>query len=658
MESVIARATTSRLGVTARVDARAAWIWALTLVLVLFLGLNGGGYDLVVRNDAGVVVWWGVLLGAAAGVLPVARLSRTGWAAVALFAGFVVWTAIASTWSISSERSLEELSRVACYLGVLVLALLTYGDRRRALRHAVAAVAAAIVVIALIALLSRLRPGIFAGSQTTVTLLPGSHARLSWPLNYWNALGALVALGLPLLLSIATSARTLAAQAAAAAAIPAMALCGYLTFSRGGAIAAAAALIVFIALVPDRIPKLATLLTVAAGSAALIAGAVHRHAIEQGLTGATARHEGATLLVAMILVCAGVALAQVGIALAARHGTPPKLLQISPRRASVLLAGAVGIGLVAALALHAPERLSHAWRAFKQPETAALHQDTLARFGVLSGNDRYLYWKTAIDALPGHLLRGWGPGTFQLIWLPRAPISNYVRNAHSLYIETLVEVGLIGLLLLAGFLLLVFGTAIRRVAKSTLAVRAQAAGVAAACMAFLVSAASDWIWQVPVLPVALLLLAAAVLAPAERAAVLRQRAGGGWALRAGIAVTAVASLVAIGVPLATTNALRRSQAEAAAGNNGAALTDARSAIRLEPGSVSAQLQVALVLEVQGRFAQAAVAAQSATAAEPQNWQPWLVLSRLDAEAGRPRAAVAAYRRARALNPQSPLFNND
>ena len=74
--------------------------------------------------------------------------------------------------------------------------------------------------------LSRLRPDLFPAAQQTSSFLPGTQGRLGWPLNYWNALGALVALGLPLVLSIATSARTLRAQAAAAAGIPILALCG------------------------------------------------------------------------------------------------------------------------------------------------------------------------------------------------------------------------------------------------------------------------------------------------------------------------------------------------------------------------------------------------------------------------------------------------
>ncbi|MDQ6819878.1 MAG: O-antigen ligase family protein [Actinomycetota bacterium] len=672
MESVATPPLESLLPWRVRIDLRALWIWVLAGALVLYLGLNGGGYDLVIRSNAAVVVWWIVLIGAAWGVLPAGRLSRTSRLALALFAGFMAWTAIAVTWSASSERSLEEVSRLACYLGVLVLAVTSYGGRRAALRHAVCAVACAVGAVAFLALLSRLRPGLIAGSDATSAFLPGAHARLSWPLDYWNGLAALVSLGLPLLLAIATSARSLLAQAAAAGAVPMLALCGYLTFSRGGAIASAAGVLAFLALAPDRIPKLATSLVCGAGGAILVEGAVHRHALEQGFTGSLSGHQGATLIVAVILVCAGVAIAQVGIGLAARHGTLPSFLQVSPRRARLLLVGVVVAGVIAALALGAPARLGHAWHAFKQPSSAALHQEAIARFGSLSGNGRYTYWKTAIDAMPGHWLKGWGPGTFQIVWLARAPFNSYVRNAHSLYIETLTEVGIIGLLLLIAFLTLVLGVGIRRVAVGGWQARPWAAAVIAACLAFMVSAAFDWVWQMPVLPIAVLLLAAALLIsgdrregiaesteeaprrPAEEAPRRPSRAAG-LAARSVLILVALASLAAVGIPLAVTNAVRQSQADYSAGANSAALAAARSAVAVEPRAVSAQLQEALVLEGTGRLAAATRAARTATADEPQNWQAWLVLSRIEAESGAAGPALAAYRQARALNPRSPIF---
>jgi tetratricopeptide (TPR) repeat protein len=168
--------------------------------------------------------------------------------------------------------------------------------------------------------------------------------------------------------------------------------------------------------------------------------------------------------------------------------------------------------------------------------------------------------------------------------------------------------------------------------------------------------------------VALLLLGAAVLAPTTGLHAPGRRLPAEpparprpdrrlWGLRAGIVVAAAACLVAIGVPLAETNALRQSQAAASAHHDASALAAAQSALRIEPGAASAELQAALVLEQQHRIADALLDARAATADEPANWQNWLVRSRLEAEAGHPRLAVAAFRRARTLNPQSSIFQS-
>jgi predicted Zn-dependent protease len=113
--------------------------------------------------------------------------------------------------------------------------------------------------------------------------------------------------------------------------------------------------------------------------------------------------------------------------------------------------------------------------------------------------------------------------------------------------------------------------------------------------------------------------------------------------------------LAIGIPLATTSAVRQSQAAAASGDLAAALNDSRSAVRIEPGAASAQIQTALVLELRGDIGGALAAAHHATSDEPTNWSTWLIASRLEAEAGHPTAALASYRRARSLNPRSPIF---
>jgi hypothetical protein len=319
-----------------------------------------------------------------------------------------------------------------------------------------------------------------------------------------------------------------------------------------------------------------------------------------------------------------------------------------------LLLGVLAGGIVVALAVGAPSHLSHAWQDFKHPHAGALHSDSIARFGTASGNGRYDYWKVAVDATGGHVLSGSGAGTYQLLWSPRAPYFSYVQNAHSLYLETLAETGVVGLTLLVSFMLVVLGAAVRLWHRSRYEARVRAAGVTGALIAFLVAAASDWIWQVPALPAAFLLLAAAVLAPGSTGRRGFAR-GVSRSVRLGAAALAVASLVAIAVPLATVSKVRASQAAVVSGDPARALADARAAARLDPDAASAQVQLALVLELQRNIPGALAAAHRAAGDEPSNWSTWLVVSRLEAEAGRPAAALTAYQRSRALNPRSPLF---
>jgi O-antigen ligase len=651
-----------------RIDPSAIGTWVLGFALVLYLALEGGGYGIVVSSQVGLVVWWVVLIGAAWAILPTGRLARVGWWALGLFAAFTLWTALASTWSLSSERSLQELSRVATYLGIAVLAISIHRDRTVALRQTASAVGAAVTVVAILALISRLFPGSFPAATTTGALLNGAQPRLSWPLNYWNGLAALMAIGLPLLLSVATTARTLRGQAAAAAALPVVALCAYLTASRAGAIAIAVALVAFLALAADRIPKLATIVATGAGSAILIAGAVHRNAIQQGFTGHAASVEGKQLFVTILLVCAGVAIAQLGIGLATRHGRLAGVLRIPRREARVLLGGGIAVVIVAALAAGVPHRLSHAWHDFKYVNGNNLGTDLGTRLTTLKGEGRYQYWKVAVNATSGRRLQGSGPGTFQDLWLPRANnTGGYVTNAHSLYVETLAESGLVGLALLIGFLGVIIGAAILAVIRSRDGDRTAAAAATGALLAFIVAASVDWLWELPVVPAAFLLVAAAVLAPAPAIRAVRavdedqppddppSRRRAPLALRAGLIVVAVACLAGIAVPLGTASNVQQSQREIDTGNAAAALADARTAARIEPGAASPRLQQALVLEAAQKFPAAVVAARDATRDEPQNWSPWLILSRVEAEAGHPQASVVAYNRARSLNPLSPIF---
>src|SRR3954452_11941592 len=68
--------------------------WALPFVLVVYLGLKGGGYDSIIRDEAGVAIWWIVLIGAALGILPATMPRRNGFVGLGLIGAFALWTGI------------------------------------------------------------------------------------------------------------------------------------------------------------------------------------------------------------------------------------------------------------------------------------------------------------------------------------------------------------------------------------------------------------------------------------------------------------------------------------------------------------------------------------------------------------------------------------
>lgn len=626
----------------------------LPFMLVLYLALKAGGYETVVYGEVGIAAWWLLLLGALVGVLPVARITTAGWIALGLLTGFAIWTALGIGWSESAERSVTEVGRVASYLGVLALALAAQG--REGLRRTVCAVGAAIGLVALLALLSRFYPNSFPANETA-HLLRGVRARLSYPLDYWNGLAALIAVGVPLLLVIATYARHLITRACAVAAAPALALAAYYTLSRGGALELGVALIALLALHPRRLTLLATAAAPVAGAAILIAAATQRDALEDGLLGQAAQTQGDEMLAMTIVVCAGVGLVHAALALASRYGLGPR---ISLTRTASRATGAIAVLAVVVVAVAAglPEEASDRWQEFKNERSPGVQGPE--RFGSGSGTGRYQLWEAALDANATDRLTGIGPGTFEFWEAREGSIPTFVRDAHSLYFESLAEVGVVGVVLIGGLVLwILFSGAQRSLSRGSPDRRAWIAGATAACAAFATAALVDWVWELAVLPVAFVLLAAAIIGPDAESRRRRtsrfHRGSTGPKTRLALAGAAVAALIGIAIPLATSSLLLDSESGARSDQLDRALEDARSARNVAPFAASPTLQEALVLEARGDLAAAAASATEATEAESSNWRTWLTLSRIEARRGRAEQAVAAYREARSLNPLSPLF---
>ncbi|MDX6615643.1 MAG: hypothetical protein QOD60_734 [Solirubrobacterales bacterium] len=635
--------------------------WALPFVLTVYLGLKGGGYDIVVRNEVGIAVWWIVLLGALTGVLPSFRLGRIGWVGLGLLTAFATWTTLGIAWSSSAERSVVEASRVAIYLGVFVLALSM--RRPGSLKRTMNGLAAGIAVIALFALLSRLHPEWFP-SDPSRDLFTNGQSRLNYPLDYWNDLALLMAMGIPLLLGIAVRGSTLVGRAVSAALVPVLALTAFYTLSRGGAVEAAVGLTVFLALAPRRFVALPTVSVAVAGSALLIAAATQRDALTNGLSTAAAHSQADEMLAVAIVVCGGVALLQAAIGLAQKYEIWPAI-KVPRRTAIPVAAGAALIAVLLAVAAGAPKALSNEWSDFKQPVGPGSGVD---RFASSSGTGRYQTWDAAVNASRGDALTGIGPGTYEYWWAQNGSLPVFVRDAHSLYLETLGELGLVGLFLIAGFVLTVLGVGGQRATRGDPSRRWPYAAVTASAAAFAIGAGIDWAWELSVIPVAFMILAAGLLSPRtyeERSARTTHRRRRRRRTRLSMAslrdarvvlgALAIAGLILIAIPLRGADALDASQRAAGAGDLSKALADARTAHNRQPYAASPLLQEALVLELMKNYSAATQQARLATIAEATNWRTWLTLSRIQAEAGNPSAAVSAYEKARSLNPRSPIF---
>lgn len=643
-------------------SGRRGLAWGLAVLLSVYLGLSGGGYDILVRSEVGVIVWWFVLLGVLVGALPRAGIPRAGWIATALLTGFLVWTWIGLSWTSSHELTLDSVCRLSTYLGVFLLGLCALSaDTARSL---VNGLGCGIAAVSALAIMSKLTPSLFPADTASSFY---ATARLSYPFDYADGVGEYAALGLPVVLYMATGGRTLPGRALATAALPVVLLCLAMTVSRGGILAAVVGTIAFLALVPDRIPRLPTLAIAAAGIGVSMVALLHRPALRDSITAApaTERH---SMLAILCAVVAASAVAQALSILAARRVSRPRMLHVS-RRGAQRVTGAIVLATVAAVVVGlASGTVADLWHQFKLWQPAA-HSNQYSRLLSVAGSHRYQYWQIAWRAFTGSPLHGIGPGTFSYYWDQHTTHAEKILNAHSLWFETLAETGIVGWLLLAGFFAVAMIGGAMRALRASGAARALIATCTAAVFAFAAAASFDWIWQIGVVPMVMMLLAAAAFAagrdpltqPVPAAASPATRASGWWASarallpRALLGVGAVLAIVLIAIPLASTVWFRASQAAAARGDLRRALADANTAQAIEPGAASPYLQRALVLEQANDIRGAQREISAAIAREPRNYVLWLTAERIATEADHPRVALADYLRARSLYPTSTVF---
>ena len=419
-----------------------------------------------------------------------ARVALGGLSLLTLLAG------LSAFWAPSKGPALDDAQRLLLYLAATIAA--TAVLRPRALVRAVEpALAFGLLVVIGYGLSGRCLPGIVHMTHGAT-----SANRLDQPLTYWNAEGALAAMGLTLCARLAgDSARGAATRMAAAAAIGPLAAGLYLTFSRGALAAVAVGVVSLAFLASDRSQIRALALGGAIGAVALLAAALLPgvRTVEGGLQ---TREAGGLELLGVLHALAAVAALVQRRVVRAERGEGVELGQRPiPRRAvvagAVLVLAAGGAGF----ALASGEKGA--------PTKGA----TARRFQSIESN-RYAYWGVAFRTFADHPLAGSGSGSFRFEWLRHRDIAEPVHDAHSLYFETAAELGLAGLLALTLFLggVVACALAVRRREPSL------AVGLPSLIGVWALACALDWHWEMPAVTLPALLAAGALLGTADAAA--------------------------------------------------------------------------------------------------------------------------------------------
>ena len=615
------------------------------------IALDDGSYAVTTRNAIAIAVWGALALAVLAGIWPRERLPLTAKAAVCALLGLALLSLVSIAWSDSAERAFDEFTRMLLYLGILAF-VICVAPRGSASRWT-DGLAVGIAAIALLALVTRLFPSFISAAEPAAAF--EGDVRPTYPLGYWNAVAVFAALGLPLLLRAGLAWTRTWARGLAIGAVPPLIALIYLTSSRTGVVTAVVAVLSFLALTGSRGRAASAAGVAAVGGAGAIAVLAANSAILDGpLDSSTAHSQGrvSALLILAISIVVGV-----GHVLSSR--TRLTVPRPSPRARKVAIAGTALLLLAAVVAADPAER----FESFKEPPPPrgegvdGSYITTHITSGGSSG--RWQFWSAAVDQWREHPLAGDGAGSYAAWWAEHGSLSYVTRDGHSVYVELLGELGLVGLLLMLGLLAAV-GSAIRGRVRQPHSDRATIAALGSVAAAFALASGIDWMWELPGVAAVGVLAFALLVGPATdlTAPAQHQRHRGGRRLaRGAVAAAALAAIVAQGIPLLAQRALRDSEEQLENGELTAALDSARDAEDWQPWAASPHLQIAVVHGKAGRFPDALEAIDDAIERDPADWQLRLVASRLEGASGDERAAADEFEEALRLNPMSPLLKS-
>ncbi len=620
----------------------------LAPVVVVYLSFNAGGYFPSATGFAAVVLAQALILRTTLAGRPFEGVGRTLAVPLGGLGLFAAWQLASVLWSHASAQTLDAFDKTLLY----VLAFLLFGSMRVStvrLAWLARMLLVAMSVVCVIGLISRVLPHVWPTTGETFF-----NTRLNYPLTYWNAEGMIAALALILAFHLcADRGERWFVRVLSAAVMPALGATLLLTFSRGAIGAGVIGLIAYCVL--TRPSTLASALIAAAPATAIAVRSAYDATLlaTSRATTPAAVHQGhhVAVVVGACVVGAGAVRAVMLLAdsyverLPIVRKPPPRPIQVGAAATLVLavvvvFVSAGGVGFVHRQA----DKFLHTT---KEAHTGS----TRERLGEVTNDGRLPLWDAALDIYRSEKLRGTGAGTYQQYY-PRyrsGEVGGYVVDAHSLYLQSLAENGVIGLALI---LVVVIGVLAGLATRIRGPGRPLYAAIFAVALAWAVHQAFDWDWQMPAVTLGVFALCGLALARGKDGRV------GISGLPATRTVVALGWLVLAVAPLlgAISYArLQKSGQQLASEQWAGARAEALSSLSVWAERPQAY-EVIGVADLEQGYAQAgAEAMEEAARLEPESWEAqFLVADALAASGSDPQAAIG---RALALDPLEEGLQN-
>ncbi len=680
-------------------------MWLLTLlsaaIFCFVTFFAGGGLPPVQQATTTEIILTlacGAIIAAAVILTPRARRVYGLWP-VGLLLAFAALSALSVVWSVQPDASWQNAGLMLAYSAVFGAAVVLARAAPARWPAVIGGVTLAAVVVCGYALLTKVFPSWLDAHDI--------YARLQAPYGYWNATGLTAAMGV--IGCIWLGARRRGHALLSALAYPAIGLLIVtlmLAYSRGALVALVVGLALWFAVVPLRLRGAAVLLLGAVAAGLVVAwdfsqSALSSDSVELHARVVAGRQLGALLLAMLLLL----AIAGLTIGFYTGRHAPSRALRDNAGAVllSILLLAVVAfVGALAVSHRGLTGSISHGFNTLTNTH-APVPAETPGRLTAI-GSVRAVYWNEALKVFQAHPALGAGARSYGTASLRYRTEDLEANDAHGFIVQTLADLGLVGLAIVLALLLIWMAAAGRAthpfnrrwtswrelgrdgwqgIGWRPLEDRAELGeqraysperigmlSMLCLVVVFGVHSTVDWTWFVPGDACVALVCAGwlagrgplVVTTRVDRATAGRRWVTGGAGgssfneigpLRLGIAAAVViAALLAAWAQWQPQRSADASQEALAlsATDPGAARTAAENAVDYDPVSAEALFTLSTIQQHAGQSALARATLVRAVHLQPSNPQTWKALGEYDLQNGKPTAALNELRATVYLNP--------